>query len=374
MSMFMSGGLFNEMIDDRELINSQYETVAGRLPENYDELLLVLTDKAHITDFLEYTIGLKDPEELQKMVRSIMNGESADIQINQEKRQYTYDDLLSTELRLIDPSDLYRYNEGYGVWEDMTSDKTYMRRLYESSEQLKIVGIVAPAPGSSSSALSPGICYLPSLTLHVMDKAADSVMVRRQLLDRERDVISGKTFDELNKESGSDLNFEDMISVDGDMIASAFNMNVDTDAIMDYITSYLTDAVKSADFENTAEEKVKAGRLFAELADGLTDYIIAEGEDVLKEESGDGDAAEEDRDKTVVLERERCADIVTDYLSKEAQAKKIRDTEEEYLLPEGTIGPIAGSLLTNVLNTYINDFPSEHGDLWKKREELQRQS
>ena len=77
-SSMMAGGLFSEIMDDKELISSQYDVIAGRLPERYDELLMVLTDKSHITDFLEYTRGLRDPAELSEMVRKIMAGETVE--------------------------------------------------------------------------------------------------------------------------------------------------------------------------------------------------------------------------------------------------------------------------------------------------------
>lgn len=373
--MFMSGALFNEMMDDPELINSQYETVAGRLPENYDELLLVLTDRSHVTDYLEYSIGLKDPEELNLMIRSIMNGESADIHSGTELRRYTYDELLAIDLRLVNPADMYRFNGEYGVWEDMTSDKTFMRGLYESAERLKIVGIVAPASGSSSTALSPGICYLPSLTLHIMERAAETGIVKSQLLDRERDVISGKTFDDLNKESGSDLNFEDMISVDGDMIASAFDMNIDTDAIMNYITDYMTDAVRDVDLENTVQERADAYSLMRDLSDGLADHILRTGTDIRLDEGGEEepeqDQEEKDfREKTVLLKREDCESIVTDYLGQEETKKKVSALETEYLLSDDILPQVIGAMLTNSLTSYINDFPVNHEDLWGRRDEL----
>ncbi|MBQ3412992.1 MAG: ABC transporter ATP-binding protein/permease [Oscillospiraceae bacterium] len=365
---YMSGGLFSEMMDDPELIRSQYDIVAGRLPERYDEVLMVLTDSSHITDFLEYTLGIKDQEELSEMVKKVMNGESTGMDVSTETRQYTHDELLSLDLRLINVPELYRYNREYGVWEDMTEDKDYMAALYESSERLKVVGIAAPMAGSSSSALNPGICYLPSLTLHIMEESAGSDIVRSQLLDREKDIISGKTFDEINKANGPSLNFDNMISVDTRALSSAFRMNVDQDAVRTFITDYVTDAMKNVNVEDSSAAASDMTAMMKELADGLTDHVIASGtKHDLSAYGGEGFA------ESVMLERDSCQSLVSGYLSTGEASGKIASLAARYELPREVLDDVIPPLLTNALSSYISDFSVRHEDIWSAREVLQEQ-
>ncbi|MBR5071088.1 MAG: ABC transporter ATP-binding protein/permease [Oscillospiraceae bacterium] len=360
----MSSSLFSEMMDDPALINEQYETVAGRLPERYDELLMVLTDKAHITDFLEYVVGLKDVEELSSMVKSIMSGEATGLEYDEEKRIYTYDELLGLDLRLVNVADLYRFNSEFGVWEDMSEDKEFMKEAFENAERLKVVGIVAPAAGSTSNALSPGICYLPSLTLHVMEQASGSEMVANQLLDSEKDVISGKTFDELNKESGPSLDLDNMISVDTKKLSSAFSIKVDTKAVENFVKNYVDEVMSDVSVEDSSAANSDLSGLLRELADGLTAYIV-DSEAALPSSASLGGA-----EKTVLLKRSECQTLVSRYLASEGVSQKISALAAGYELPNEVLDPVIAPLLTNALSTYISDFPSNHGDIWARREEL----
>ena len=360
----MSSSLFSEMMDDPALINEQYETVAGRLPERYDELLMVLTDKAHITDFLEYVVGLKDVEELSSMVKSIMSGEATGLEYDEEKRIYTYDELLGLDLRLVNVADLYRFNSEFGVWEDMSEDKEFMKEAFENAERLKVVGIVAPAAGSTSNALSPGICYLPSLTLHVMEQASRSEMVANQLLDSEKDVISGKTFEELNKESGPSLDLDNMISVDTKKLSSAFSIKVDTKAVENFVKNYVDEVMSDVSVEDSSAANSDLSGLLRELADGLTAYIV-DSEAALPSSVSLGGAG-----KTVLLKRSECQTLVSRYLASEGISQKISALAAGYELPNEVLDPVIAPLLTNALSTYISDFPSNHGDIWARREEL----
>ena len=367
-SSYMSGGLFNEMIDDPELISSQYDIIAGRLPEKYDELLLVLTDGSHITDFMEYTLGLKDQEELSEMVKKVMNGESTGLDLEAEPRQYTYDELLGLDLRLVNVPDLYRFNSSYGVWEDMTSDKEYMEALYRSSEKLTIVGIVAPTAGSSSSALSPGICYLPSLTLHIMEGSASADIVRNQLLDPEKDVISGKTFEEINKENSPSLNFDDMITVDTRALSSAFRINVDQEAIRSFVTKYVTDTMQNVNVEDTSAAASDMTSVMAGLGDGLTDHVLASGTVYdLSAYGGESFSA------SVLLSRDSCQSLVSGYLATSDASEKITGLATKYELPREVLDDVIPPLLTNALSSYISDFAVRHADIWAAREELAEQ-
>lgn len=207
-----------------------------------------------ITDYMAYALGLLDQRELKDMMMTVMNGDEveepggADI--------WTYDDLLNVNLTLVQPADEYRYNSQYGVWEDMSDDEDYMRSLVENGEKLKVTGIVCAKPGVAASAMAPGIAYLPELTEYVISKAADSEIVKSQMADENVDVFSGKTFDELLSDESEGMDFNNMISVDSDMLSSAFSVDIDPNEIRDLISDYMESILGSENMDNAAAEAV----------------------------------------------------------------------------------------------------------------------
>jgi len=236
----MGGDIFYEMIDDRALLESQYEVLQGKWPEAYNEMVVVLSDPNQISDMMAYTLGLKDPDLLDVLVDDIMSGKV--IEEVSDTEQWTYDDLLGVGLRLVDVSTLYKYNEEYTLWEDMTDDTAHMEKAIENGEPLKIVGIVCAKEDVNATALSTGVAYTSGLTRRVMEKASESVIVKEQKENPEINVFSGSRFDE---EKESELDFEDMISVDSDAISSAFGMNIRTDDIISMLQGYMEGVTQS---------------------------------------------------------------------------------------------------------------------------------
>ena len=215
----MQSGLFNEMIDNRALLDSQFDFVAGRWPQEWNELVIVLSSPGRITDVLTYAVGLRPAADLDAMVSTIMEGGTVDEV--PEPLRLTGDDLMNLDLRLVHAADYYTYNGAHNVWEDHSKEAGYMDALYENAEKLTVVGIVAPKSGVAATALSPGFGYLPSLTSHIIDRAAESPIVQAQLADRSVDVFSGRPFDD-DQDQGLGLDFQNMITVDEGMLAQAF--------------------------------------------------------------------------------------------------------------------------------------------------------
>ncbi|MDO5456568.1 MAG: ATP-binding cassette domain-containing protein, partial [Eubacteriales bacterium] len=212
---------FSEMTNP-ERISQDFELLAGRWPEKYNELVIALSNPNEISDLLLYSLGLRDTTELGDLIKHIYLGEKSTL--DNEPMTITYSDLLNLDLRLIDPSKLYKYNEEYDIYEDMTDDDDFMMEVYEDSEPLKVVGIIWPGDSNNSSS-SVGVLYLPELTRYVMDKAGETEIVRKQLADPDRDVFSGDLFDE--DDDDDELDFQDMITVDEDLLKEAFQFNGD---------------------------------------------------------------------------------------------------------------------------------------------------
>ena len=228
----MTGGgmsVFNEMIDDQELLESQYDVVAGRWATAADECVLVLTQSGRISDYTLYGIGVLDPADLTEMVNSAMSGTAGETDIEAGDVDFTYDDALALDFRVLSPSDLYRKNAETGGWTDMSSDADFVASAVESGLDLHVVGVVRPNESSDAKALSAGIAYTPALTQELMDRAAESEIVQQQLADPEVDVFTGKSFDTLQEEARQGVDLGSLFSVDEDGLRSAFSF--DTSAL-----------------------------------------------------------------------------------------------------------------------------------------------
>ena len=223
----MSGGMsvFNEMIDDQELLDSQYDVVAGRWATEADECVLVLTQSGRISDYTLYGIGVLDPAELTVMVSSAMSGTAGETEIAEKDVDFTYDDALSLDFRVLSPADLYRRNAETGGWTNMADDEEFVAQAVESGLDLHVVGVVRPNESSDAKALSAGIAYTPALTEALMQRSADSAIVQQQLADPETDVFTGKSFDTLQEEARQGVDLADLFSVDEQALSSAFSFD-----------------------------------------------------------------------------------------------------------------------------------------------------
>ena len=223
MSAANAMGIFVE--SDKETLESNTNLIQGRYPEKYNEVMLVLKDKDKIPDLLVYSLGLRDNKVLNQLVNDIMTNHESNIK--DEAKTFTYDELINRQLKLINTSDLYKYNSKYDTYEDMSNDKEYLEDVYNKSEDLIITGVAYCNDNSSLT----GIIYYDSLVDHVIDSAKDSPLVKKQLANPDIDVFSGNKFDEDKEKSG--LNFNDMVSIDQDKLKNAFKFNLDTSAIKD---------------------------------------------------------------------------------------------------------------------------------------------
>ena len=217
--MSMSTDVFYEMPENTALYENQYTVQAGRWPESYDECVLVLTSNGTISDLMMYTLGLRDAKELDTMVQQFADEEN--VTIPTDIHPYSYDEILGTEFKVIQPADLYEYDEEYKVWIDQSDNKAYIKELAEAGESLTIVGIVQPADESSIAMLSSGIGYTPALTRHIIDAAADSPIVKEQLAHQNTNVFTGQKFGE--EESTFDMST--LFTVDTEALADAFQVD-----------------------------------------------------------------------------------------------------------------------------------------------------
>ena len=332
LSSYMATDVFYEMIDNRELLESQYEVLQGRWPENRTEMIVVLSDPSQITDYMAYTLGLKDPQLLEVIMDDIMSGRT--IEEVSETEQWTYDDLLGVKLRLVNVSDLYQYNAEYNLWEDMSGDQAYMRELIAAGEPLSIVGIVCAREGVNATALSAGVAYSSDLTRHVIDLACESELVKAQLADPETDVFSGSRFDE---EKEQELNFQDMISVDSDAITSAFGMNISTDGIITMLRGYLNEVMNSTNVDTTPAQNAFRNTLGSMATEMLQQFVAA-------------NAGENEEAKLYLTDIEAVVDA---YLATDGAAAHIQPLVQPYSIPEEAYREVYRPLLIGLVTAHV---------------------
>ena len=223
MSSTMSTDVFHEMPEDADLYKDQYDVKAGRWPENYKECVLVLTSQGDISDFLQYTLGLRDGKELDDMVQKFMAEEA--VETPENEGPYTYDEILGKKFKLVNSTDYYEYDEEYKVWKDKSDNSSYMKKLVKNGEDLTIVGIVQPVEGATASMLTAGICYTPELTKHVIEKAASSEIVKQQLADEKINVFTREEFGKEDNEN-SKFDMESLFSINADALQEAFQVDL----------------------------------------------------------------------------------------------------------------------------------------------------
>jgi ABC-type lipoprotein export system ATPase subunit/ABC-type antimicrobial peptide transport system permease subunit len=237
MSLGISTNLFNPLVENTDLLAGQYDVVAGRWPEEYNECVVVLTGNGNISDYLLYSMGLRDISELEAMLAQFQRQE--DVTSPEDIKAFSYDELLAVEFKLVPATEFYTYDETYALWTDRKSDKEYVKGLVDKGETLKVVGILQPSPDASATSLSSGIYYPASLTMHMMDLAANTQIVADQLANPEVNVFTGKTFEEEEESGGlAGFSMDDMMTVDQNAISNAFQMdtsklNVDFSSALD---------------------------------------------------------------------------------------------------------------------------------------------
>ena len=223
MSSMMTTDMFYELPSDTGLVENQYDVVAGHWPESYNECLLVLTSNGDVSDFLLYTLGLRDSAELEDMVRQFANEE--EVTVPEDRLSFNYQDMLDVSFKLVNAADYYQHDDQYNVWVDKSSDEAYMANLVDNGEDLHIVGIVQPKSDANISSLTMGIYYTPALVEHLVDEAAQTQVVKDQLADPSVNVLTGKSFVEEEQEQDDEFDMSSLFTIDGEKIQAAFTID-----------------------------------------------------------------------------------------------------------------------------------------------------
>ena len=202
--------VWSEMISNQELLESQYDVVAGKWPESYDEVVMVVTADNEITDYELYALGLRDISELQEMMGAALKGESKTF----DNTSYTYDELLSLTYKVIPSADFYQYDDKTGTYTDMSDDADYMKQKINDGLDIKVVGIVRPNEEATVHSITTTIGYRHDLVEKLMNMSKESDIGKAQLDNPDINVFTGYEFgtdlDEAAKEEAEESSAEMM--------------------------------------------------------------------------------------------------------------------------------------------------------------------
>lgn len=205
----MSMGMFSmwrELISKEEILNSQYEVLAGHMPENYNEVILVVNKYNQVTDYTLYSLGILDDSELSDAVQRTIDGETVE-EINSVE-SIDFNELLGLKFKLFINPDYYA--EENGVWVDKSGDSIFMTEQINNSEEIEIVGIVRPSDNTAASSEIGSIGYKSELMTHLINKVNDSEIVKKQKENPDVDVFTGIEFPTEEEEEQPPMTMEDI--------------------------------------------------------------------------------------------------------------------------------------------------------------------
>ncbi|MBR2640864.1 ATP-binding cassette domain-containing protein [Candidatus Saccharibacteria bacterium] len=307
-------------------LKNDTELLAGKYPEKYNEMVVVLNNRNQISELLTYSLGFHDSQELNEIITKIMSGER--VSINNKPLELTYDDLMGVDLRLIPATSTFKLNTKYDVYEDMSNDKDYMRSVFDGAEKLHIVGVALSDTEMMSS--GSGIAYLPSLITHIIDESGKSEIVQKQLANPEIDIFSNTRFGE----EGNDFYFEfsDLVSVDETKLSQAFGVKIDQNAITTKTTEYIQQINNDITADISPVKTVITER-FNSLAEKLKLNIAG-------------------LDGTGTFLKSHIDSLVDDFLVDE----DFSDLESKYLIPSDNFKSMYAGLLKGAMSAYTVAF------------------
>lgn len=228
MGMFSNSSVWNQLLGNQQVLDEQYDVLAGHWPENYNEVVLVVDKNNEVDDYTLYSLGLKDPEEVRTLFKKMMVGESYE---TKKDISYTFDEILDTEFKLVMPTDMYKYNDVTGTWDDYSKDDKYMTNVVNNGTDIKVCGIIRPNDDAVSTSISSGIGYTAKLTEYIIEEVKNSEIAKAQLADTSVDIFTGVPFD-------NDRNTE--ITMD-DVNAYMATLSPEESAQMQAMTSGMSD-------------------------------------------------------------------------------------------------------------------------------------
>jgi len=212
----MMGGVagaevWQELLDNETVLRAQFDVIAGKMPEKYNEVVLVVDENNAVTDFTLYTLGLKDRKTLADIFsrEGDDEAEEAEEEDETEALTFTYDEILALSFKLVLNADFYEKDTGSNTWSYKRDETLYMKKAIDDAEQIKVVGILRPAENSAANANGAGfIGYTKDLMMYLIDKVNESRAVIEQKADPATDIFTGKPFRPDDSDESEDIEID----------------------------------------------------------------------------------------------------------------------------------------------------------------------
>ena len=187
--------VWRELLDNKTLMESEYDVIAGTWPQNYNEVVLMVDKNNEISDMALYSLGLLDPDEIDEAMKKLSAGEQ--IEQKTEVDSFTYEEILNSTYKLVLNTDYYEKNGD--IWTNKSENEMYMQKIIEDGMEIKIVGIIKPSEDSILAEENGSIGYTSDLTKFVVDRINSSDIVKQQKANTNIDIFTGLPF-EVNEE------------------------------------------------------------------------------------------------------------------------------------------------------------------------------
>ncbi|MGN1450955.1 MAG: ABC transporter permease, partial [Eubacteriales bacterium] len=188
--------VWEQLLENQELLDTQYDVVAGRWPEKYDEVVLIVNGNNEISDLVLYTLGIKDQKTAEELFNKIIAGETYE----SETTAYSYEELMDQEFRLVITADTFAEDADTGVFVDVSKDEDKMAELVENGLPIKIVGVIRPNEDAVASSMDGAIGYTSDLEKYIIDATENSAAVKAQRENPETDIFTGLPFPDETEE------------------------------------------------------------------------------------------------------------------------------------------------------------------------------
>ena len=191
MAMGSNNNVWSQMMDNRDVLESQFDVIAGKMPESFDEIVLVVDENNEITDYALYSLGLKDPQELKDMMTQALQGE--EITMPEKSVSFSFDEILDLRFKLLLNTDYFTFENG--VWVDKSEDAIFMTKMVEEATEVKVVGILRQSETATTTSLSGAVGYTSDLMKHLISKVNESEIVKQQKANPDTNIFTGLPFE-----------------------------------------------------------------------------------------------------------------------------------------------------------------------------------
>ena len=234
-SSFSNTDMWSQMIDNQDLLNSQYDLVAGSWPDNYNEVVVVADKNHQITDVSLYALGIRNSSELKNIMINLNK------QLDDKVSSYSYEDLLNLRFKVVLPSAYYRYDEATGAYKNMSSSEDYVKQLIDNGIEVKVSGIIVAKDDAVATSITGVVGYTKNLVDFIVSENNKSDIVKAQLDNPDIDVLTGLPFSTVD----IDLTMDDInayistLPKEQQKIISAYIANLSDDVIIEMFKSQI---------------------------------------------------------------------------------------------------------------------------------------